>query len=54
MLNQSETNETLVGVKVFRDAPMISHLLFADDSLFLMEANEEDAKQLFFFGLLMC
>jgi hypothetical protein len=33
-------------VKVCHNAPSVSHLLFADDSLILIRATEGDAKQL--------
>jgi hypothetical protein len=46
MLNHAEYVESLVGVKVCREAPMLLHLLFANDSLILMEANEENARAL--------
>ena len=34
------------GIKVCRDAPSISHLLFADDSLVLMKASNHNANTL--------
>jgi hypothetical protein len=30
---------SIEGVRVFRNAPSVSHLLFADDSLILMKVN---------------
>lgn len=36
----------LLGVKVCRDAPSVSHLLFADDSLILMRADATNATSL--------
>jgi hypothetical protein len=46
MLNHAEERGEIVGVRVCRDASMISHLLFADDSLILMEANGNNAHKL--------
>jgi hypothetical protein len=43
LLAQAEEREELIGVKVCREAPAISNLLFADDSLILMQANEANA-----------
>jgi hypothetical protein len=37
LLAQAEAQEEIIGVKVCRDAPAISNLLFADDSLILMK-----------------
>lgn len=37
------TINNLSGVKVCRDAPSVSHLLFADDSLILMKADASNA-----------
>jgi hypothetical protein len=34
------------GVRVSRNAPSVSHLLFADDSLILMKANMTNATSL--------
>jgi ribonuclease HI len=43
LLAQSEEQEELNGVRICRDAPAISNLLFADDSLILMQADEANA-----------
>ena len=40
MLKGEEARGELEGIKVCRNAPMISHLLFADDSLILTECGE--------------
>jgi hypothetical protein len=40
---QAEEREELIGVKVCHEAPAISNLLFPDDSLILMQANEANA-----------
>ena len=46
LLSKSEEDGLLSGVKICSSAPSISHLLFADDSLILIQANGEDATQL--------
>ena len=43
LLSRAENNGDLVGVKVCRDAPTVSNLLFADDSLIPMKANATNA-----------
>jgi hypothetical protein len=45
MLNHAENLGSLIGVKVCHES-MVSHLLFADDSLILIEADEENARTL--------
>jgi hypothetical protein len=40
LLNQAELQGELNGVKVCCDAPSISNLLFADDSLIVMQATQ--------------
>jgi hypothetical protein len=43
MLKGAEQRGELEGVRVCRDSPMVSHLLFADDSLILMNADMKNA-----------
>ena len=39
LLNHAEQSGELVGVKVCHDAPAVTNVLFANDSLVLMKAN---------------
>ena len=43
LLTHAEENGNISGVKVCRDASPVTNLLFADDSLILMKANQHNA-----------
>ena len=45
MLHEAESNGRLKGIKICNNAPSVSHLLFADDSLLLIEAEERNARK---------
>src|SRR4051794_1307640 len=46
LINHEEKLGNLKGVQVCRDSPVISHLLFTDDSLILMKADNANATTL--------
>ena len=46
MMNKAMENRTLMGIKIAVRAPLVNHLLFADDSLFFSLANITAAKKL--------
>lgn len=46
LLNAAEANGDLEGVKVCPEAPSVTHMLFADDSLLLLKADERSATHL--------
>ena len=43
LIQQAEEREELEGIKVCREAHMMSYLLFADDSLILMHPDKSNA-----------
>ena len=46
LLDHEEEVGGIEGIRVCRDAPSISHLLFADETLILMKANVQNANTL--------
>jgi len=44
MIRKAEERGDLEGIKVCRQAPTVSHLLFADDSLILLKADKENVE----------
>lgn len=46
LLNGAKLNGDLEGVTICNNAPSITHLLFADDSLLLLKVNDEIANHL--------
>jgi hypothetical protein len=46
MLLKAEEEGKIRGIKICREAPRVNHLFFTDDSLILMRARADDAKEL--------
>ena len=46
LLKNAKMNGNIQGVSICAGAPSITHLLFADDSLLLLKANDENAAHL--------
>ena len=46
-IKKAERVKQLTGLKVARACPTISHLLFADDSLFFCKTNKEECQTIF-------
>lgn len=45
VLNYSIQSSSLVGIRVAPSSPMVSHLLFAHDSLLLFKVSRENSKE---------
>ena len=45
MLHEVENNGRLRGIEICNSAPSVNHLLFVDDSLLLIEAEESNAAE---------
>ena len=41
MINKSIESRSLISIKLGKDCPVLSHLLFVGDSLFFLSANKE-------------
>ncbi|XP_074265126.1 uncharacterized protein LOC141587550 [Silene latifolia] len=46
MLSRSVANGALHGIQISQSAPAVSHLLFADDSIFFVRAKVEEADEI--------
>lgn len=46
LLQEVEATEKISGVKICYGAPVLSHLLFADDSVLLLKTRQEEAQAL--------
>lgn len=44
MMRRAETQGNIIGIKISNASPSVTHLLFADDSLFFCQANMKAAK----------
>ena len=46
MVNKAFESKCLSGIKMSRECPVLSHLFFADDSLFFLPADKENGGKL--------
>uniref|UniRef100_A0A8R7K6U9 Reverse transcriptase domain-containing protein n=1 Tax=Triticum urartu TaxID=4572 RepID=A0A8R7K6U9_TRIUA len=46
LLNDAKASGLISGIKICQNAPVVSHLLFADDSVLLLKAKPEEAEAL--------
>jgi hypothetical protein len=46
LMHKEPQNNNLHGIQIARGAPKITHLLFADDSLFFARANQQEAESI--------
>lgn len=46
LLQEAERRGRITGVKICQAAPSVSHLFFADDSMILLKAKQEEAMAL--------
>jgi hypothetical protein len=46
LITNAQISKKIQGIKIAHGAPEVSHLLFADDSLFFCRAKKEEAKEI--------